>query len=69
MSGGGQARSLEGYSILVTRPAEQAQTLLTAIAARGGKAIFAPMIVIQGRGQEPAPRALIAWYRPGKRRS
>jgi uroporphyrinogen-III synthase len=60
MSGGGQARSLEGYSILVTRPAEQAQTLLNAIAERGGKAIFAPMIVIQGRGQEPAPRALIA---------
>jgi len=52
-------RSLDGYSVLVTRPEEQAKSLIAAINARGGQAVFAPMIVITGRLDEPAPRALV----------
>lgn len=53
------ARSLDGYSVLVTRPEEQAQSLRAAIQARGGQAILAPMIVINGRTADAAPRALV----------
>ena len=54
------ARSLEGYSVLVTRPEDQARDLLAGIRDRGGQAVFAPMIVITPRLEDPAPQALIA---------
>jgi uroporphyrinogen-III synthase len=38
---------LQGYSVLVTRPHDQAVGLCAAIEAEGGKAILAPMIVIR----------------------
>ena len=60
-------RSLDGYSVLVTRPEEQAKSLIAAINARGGQAVFAPMIVITGRLDEPAPRALVRWQSPRRR--
>jgi uroporphyrinogen-III synthase len=42
-------RTLEGYSILVTRPEEQAGPLIAEIERRGGQVVFAPMIVIRPR--------------------
>ena len=41
-------RALDGISVLVTRPAEQAESLARAIEGAGGTAIRAPMIVIIG---------------------
>lgn len=40
--------ALDGISVLVTRPAEQAESLARAIEGAGGTAIRAPMIVITG---------------------
>ena len=40
--------ALDGISVLVTRPAEQAESLARAIESAGGTAIRAPMIVITG---------------------
>lgn len=41
------ARPLEGCTILVTRPEEQAHTLIGDIEKHGGQVVFAPMIAIQ----------------------
>ena len=41
-------RALDGISVLVTRPAAQAESLARAIEGAGGTAIRAPMIVITG---------------------
>ncbi len=38
---------LEGYTVLVTRPAEQAHALADEIAKRGGQVVLAPMIEIE----------------------
>ena len=54
-----QAPLLDGYAVLVTRPAGQAGPLLQAIARRGGKAIAAPMIIIQPRTDDPTTLALL----------
>ena len=43
-----EERALDGISVLVTRPAEQAESLARAIEGAGGTAIRAPMIVIIG---------------------
>lgn len=43
-----EERALDGISVLVTRPAEQAESLARAIEGAGGTAIRAPMIVITG---------------------
>jgi len=40
--------ALDGISVLVTRPAEQAESLALAIEKAGGAAIRAPMIIIAG---------------------
>jgi uroporphyrinogen-III synthase len=40
-------RPLDGCSVLVTRPEEQAKSLIGDIEAHGGTAVLAPMIVIQ----------------------
>lgn len=49
--------SLDGISVLVTRPVEQAESLAKAIEAYGGSAIRAPMIVITGLSDPSAARA------------
>ena len=54
-----EALQLDGYAVLVTRPAGQAGPLLEAIRRRGGLAIAAPMIVIQPRTDDPATLALV----------
>ncbi len=52
-------RSLEGYSVLVTRPEEQAGPLLAELERRGAQVVFAPMIVIRPRRDDPKARSLI----------
>jgi uroporphyrinogen-III synthase len=52
-------RTLEGYSILVTRPEEQAGPLIAEIERRGGQVVFAPMIVIRPLCDDPRPAALV----------
>lgn len=41
------AQPLEGYAVMVTRPEEQAQSLIGEIEQRGGQVVFAPMIAIR----------------------
>lgn len=52
-------RSLEGYSVLVTRPEEQAGPLIAEIERRGGQVVFAPMIVIRPKRNDPKALAVI----------
>lgn len=52
-------RTLEGYSILVTRPEEQAGPLIAEIERRGGQVVFAPMIVIRPKRDDAKAVALI----------
>lgn len=53
------ARPLEGYSVLVTRPVEQAAGLIAEIERNGGQVLFAPMIGIQPkRNDQAAVRAI-----------
>jgi uroporphyrinogen-III synthase len=47
------ARPLEGCTVLVTRPEEQAHALIAEIEKRGGRVVFAPMIAIQPRHDDP----------------
>ncbi len=51
-------QSLDGISVLVTRPAEQAESLAQTIEASGGLAIRAPMIVIAGLDDGAAAHAI-----------
>lgn len=53
-------QSLDGISVLVTRPAEQAENLARAIENAGGVAIRAPMIVIAGLADPAAANAIAA---------
>ena len=53
------ARPLEGYTILVTRPEEQAHALISALENLGGKVVFAPMIVIQAKPADPIASATL----------
>jgi uroporphyrinogen-III synthase len=46
-------RPLEGYTVLVTRPQEQAHSLIGEIEKSGGQVVFAPMIVIQPKCDDP----------------
>ena len=57
------ARPLDGYSILVTRPEDQAHTLIADIEKHGGLAVFAPMIVIQPKRDDPRAVQLIKQVR------
>jgi len=52
-------RSLEGYSVLVTRPEEQAGPLIAEIEKRGGQVVFAPMIVIRPKRGDPQAAAVV----------
>lgn len=52
-------RSLEGYAVLVTRPEEQAGPLIAEIERRGGQVVFAPMIVIRQKRNDPKSIAVI----------
>lgn len=52
-------RTLEGYSVLVTRPEEQAGPLIAEIEQRGGQVVFAPMIVIRPKRKDPHATAVI----------
>ncbi len=52
-------RSLEGYSVLVTRPEEQAGPLIAEVEKRGGQVVFAPMIVIRPKRNDPQAVAVI----------
>ncbi len=52
-------RFLEGYSVLVTRPEEQAGPLIAEIEKRGGQVVFAPMIVIRPKRNDPQAAAVI----------
>ncbi|MEQ8661366.1 MAG: uroporphyrinogen-III synthase, partial [Gammaproteobacteria bacterium] len=47
---------LDGISVLVTRPADQTETLAREIESRGGIAIRAPMIVISGLTDDTTAR-------------
>lgn len=51
--------ALDGISVLVTRPAEQAESLARAIESAGGTAIRAPMIVIIGLHDGSAAGAVV----------
>ncbi|MSR14730.1 MAG: uroporphyrinogen-III synthase [Gammaproteobacteria bacterium] len=52
-------RPLKGCTVLVTRPAEQAQALIGEIEKCGGQVVFAPMIAIQPRhGNQQAVDAI-----------
>ncbi len=52
------AQELEGYAVMVTRPAEQAQALIDDIEQRGGQVVFAPMIAIEPLVNDAATRAI-----------
>lgn len=52
------AQPLEGYAVMVTRPAEQAQALISEIEQRGGQVVFAPMIAIQPLVNDAATAAI-----------
>lgn len=52
------AQPLEGYAVMVTRPLDQAQTLISEIEKRGGQVVFAPMIVIQPTANDAATLAV-----------
>jgi uroporphyrinogen-III synthase len=52
------AHELDGYAVMVTRPVEQAQTLISAIEQRGGQVVFAPMIAIEPLVNEAATLAI-----------
>ena len=49
-------RRLDGFSVLVTRPRDQAADLVAAIEARGGTAIVFPSIEIRPRGRQAVER-------------
>ncbi len=53
------SRSLDGYTVLVTRPDEQAGPLIAEIEKRGGQVIFAPMIVIRAKRDDPLALATL----------
>lgn len=52
-------RTLEGYAVLVTRPEEQAGPLIAEIEKRGAQVVFAPMIVIRPKRDDPQAVAAI----------
>jgi uroporphyrinogen-III synthase len=52
-------QSLEGFSILVTRPEQQAGGLISAIQAHGGLPLVAPMLAIQAVADDSRAAAVI----------
>ena len=52
------AQPLDGYAVMVTRPVEQAQALITEIEQYGGQVVFAPMIAIEPLVNDAATRAI-----------
>jgi len=54
------AQPLEGYAVMVTRPEEQAQSLIAEIEQHGGQVVFAPMIAIRAMSNPTAREFIMA---------